>query len=366
MVATTARQRAIANENRQIDESRDRAIAAREAEQRKPRNALEAMAGRLNVSAGSLKNTLLSTVFKECRNDEEFVALCLVANEYKLNPLLKEIYAFPAKGGGITPMVSVDGWIRMMNEHPEFDGIEFDYHADANGEIEAIESIIFRKDRAHPVKTIEYLDECKGNTGPWNKSPLRMLRHRALIQGARIAFGFSGINADIEDSDFQNVTVLDATPKTLPSAKSLAEELDDGIPDFDKRGEHVDEETGEVLDHDSRGMTEVDEDTARQLDAGDDANDGTFDEEENPTAEEGPTQEQRRAEPAEEEEPAWVKVVRGTRGSIASAKTVQAIDAIERDWLNKVRPGVPDQAAIREVEQQITAKKKAFKAKAEG
>lgn len=358
-MSTTARSRAVANENRQIEVSEQRAIAARNAEQAKPRNALEAMAGRLNVSAGSLKNTLLATVFKECRSDEEFVALCLVANEYKLNPLLKEIYAFPAKGSGIVPMVSVDGWIRMMNEHPQFDGIEFDYHADENGDVEAIESIIFRKDRQHPIKTIEYLDECKGNSGPWNKSPLRMLRHRALIQGARIAFGFSGINADIEDGEYQAVTVLDAEPKTLPSAKSLAEELDDSIPNFDKREEQHDHYTGEVLQRDSRGMTNVDEETARQLDAG---NDGTL-AEDNPTAEEGPAQEQRgEANAGAEDQPAWVREVRGIRGSIAAAKTLKAIENIERDWVGRVMNGVSDDAVVRDVDKQIAAKKRALKA----
>ncbi|WP_414836262.1 recombinase RecT, partial [Escherichia coli] len=30
-------------------------------------------------------------------------------------------------------------------------------------------------------------------TGPWQSHPKRMLRHKAMIQCARLAFGFAGI-----------------------------------------------------------------------------------------------------------------------------------------------------------------------------
>lgn len=268
-----ARSIAIANENRQIDESTARAIAARES---KPRSALEALATRLQIQPAELKSTLVKTVFAGCRTESEFLALIIVSNEYGLNPLTKEIYAFPAKGGGVVPMVSIDGWIRIMNEHPQFDGIDFNYQLDDKGDVEAIESIIYRKDRSRPTKVLEWLDECKRNTDPWNKSPKRMLRHRALMQGARVAFGFSSIA--IEDDVFEGVyTEVPSLPQKneLPAQTGASKET-------------IDAETGEVFQTDSRGMTEVDEETARELDA----NDGTL-AEDNPTAEEGPDASQR-------------------------------------------------------------------------
>lgn len=349
MRTATARDRAIANENRQIEESQGRAIAARQAEQSRPRNALEAMANRLQVSPAALKNTLTATVFKGCRSEEEFIALCLVSNEYRLNPLLKEIYAFPTKGGGITPMVSVDGWIKLMHSHPNFDNIDFTDIADERGAIYAIEATIYRTDKQRPTKVIEYLDECRGDSGPWRKSPLRMLRHRALIQCARIAFGFSGISSDGDET----IDGGDITPiaKTLPSAQTIAEDLDDEIPNFDQG-------TGEVYPTDSRGMTEVDEETARQLDAG---NDGTLSDD-NPTAEEGPAPEQR-GEADDEEH--WVVAVRTTKASIVAAKTIKVLDAIERDWTNRVMNGVPDEAVIRSIDKDIANKRQALK-QAEG
>ncbi len=53
-----ARATAIANENRAIDQSVSRAVATREAEEQRPRTALESMAFRLKVTPSSLQNTL--------------------------------------------------------------------------------------------------------------------------------------------------------------------------------------------------------------------------------------------------------------------------------------------------------------------
>lgn len=317
----TVRTRAIAKETAAIEASQSRAIAAREAEA-KPRTALEAMASRLKVSPTILQNTLRSTVFSACRSNEEFVALVVVANEYGLNPLLKEIYAFPAKGGGLVPMVSVDGWIRIMNEHPAFDGIEFEYVNDEKGQTEAIESIIFRKDRAHPIKTIEYMDECKRATDPWKQSPRRMLRHRALIQGARIAFGFSGIASEGDEVEYGPVVDIEPQQaKSLPSHDELARELGDEIPSFDG-------ETGEILPTDSRGMTEVDEETARELDAGEGDQDG------GDTDAEGQPEQDEADNAKEPDEPPYAELVKRIKAGIASARTKPALAKVEAEYLN--------------------------------
>jgi hypothetical protein len=174
-------------------------------------SALSLMAGRFSVEPTKLLDTLKSTVFKGATNDE-LLALVVVSNEYGLNPLLKEIYAFPAKGGGIVPVVSVDGWIRMMNDHPQFDGLDFEWEREG-GKLISCTAIIHRKDRAHPTRVTEYLSECKRNTDPW-KMEHRMLRHKATIQGARVAFGFSGIMEE-DEADRMNGT-RDVTPAKVP------------------------------------------------------------------------------------------------------------------------------------------------------
>ena len=155
-----------------------------------------------------LVQVLKATAFKGEVSDAQMVALLTVANHYGLNPFTKELFAFPDKNNGIVPVVGVDGWSRIINSHPQFDGIEF-HHADefvtmpgAKPAPEWIECHIHRKDRSRPVVVREYLDEVyrapfKGKygdvTGPWQTHTKRFLRHKAMIQCARLAFGYGGI-----------------------------------------------------------------------------------------------------------------------------------------------------------------------------
>ena len=333
-----ARTSAYAREARQIDESQSRAIAARQAEQARPRNALELMASRLNLEPNALKNTLVKTAFKGCNNEAEFVALIAVANEYQLNPMLKEIYAFPAKGGGIVPMVGYDGWVKLMNSHPQFDGIEYIDHLDSKGNLYAIECVIHRKDRSHPIKLMELLDECKRGTEPWKLMPSRMLRNRVTCQAARLAFGFTGIASD-GDEDMIDGGVI--TAQSVPTRQTLAQELDDEIPNFDKQ-------TGEVFEKDATGRSVEDEETARALDAGYDPSEADI-AEETAQAIDGPL-------PEHDDKPAWFDHVAKIRAGLAAAKTKTYVAEINAEY-EKSRAALPDDV-VAELDGLVTAARK--------
>ncbi len=165
---------------------------------------MNALAAKLECDPQKLMPMLKKTVFATCRTDEEFMAMCMVANTYGLNPILKEVYAFPGKNGSVMPIVGVDGWIKLMNANPAFDGIDFEEGADH------CTATIYRKDRAHPVRATEWLTECMGTTEPWKRWPRRMLRHKAMIQCARIAFGFGGIYDEDEARRIDEAAAADA------------------------------------------------------------------------------------------------------------------------------------------------------------
>jgi len=147
------------------------------------------LAKRLDIAAGGeeLVSVLKATAFKGPASDAQMTALMVVANQYGLNPWTKEIYAFPDKNNGIVPVVGVDGWARIINTHQQFDGMDFETTD------EGCTCTIYRKDRSHPIKITEYMSECKRDVGPWKSHPRRMLRHKAMIQCARLAFGYVGI-----------------------------------------------------------------------------------------------------------------------------------------------------------------------------
>lgn len=135
-----------------------------------------------------LYQVLKCTAFKGDVSDAQLSALLIVAKQYGLNPWTKEIYAFPDKNNGIVPVVGVDGWSRIINSNPMFDGMDFAQDADS------CTCTIYRKDRSHPIKVTEWMAECKRpSVKPWESHPYRMLRHKAMIQCARLAFGFVGI-----------------------------------------------------------------------------------------------------------------------------------------------------------------------------
>ena len=173
-----------------------------------------------------LYKVLKTTAFKGEVSDAQLSALLIIADQYRLNPWTKEIYAFPDKGS-IVPVVGVDGWSRIINSNVNFDGIEFEESP------ESCTCVIYRKDRSHPIKVTEWLSECKRpGVKPWETHPKRMLRHKAMIQCARIAFGFGGIY-DSEEAEqiIENnggyakqinpetgeITSKPATPKVLPT-----------------------------------------------------------------------------------------------------------------------------------------------------
>ena len=153
-------------------------------------------AGKHGLDQGTMVNALIDTIFPQGNNPpnrSQVFALCIVAQKYDLDPFLKQIYAFPAKGGGIIPIVSVDGWYALMNKNPHYDGCTAELILADNGRVVGCKATVHRKDRAHPIEVTELVSECSTGSGPWTKSPGRMIRHRAICQAARIAFSLSGI-----------------------------------------------------------------------------------------------------------------------------------------------------------------------------
>ncbi len=175
------------------------------------RSLVDSMASRYDMEPAAFVSAIKATVIKGDCSNEQFAAFLMVAKEYKLNPLTKEIYAFPDRGG-IQPIVSIDGWMNLINSHPQFDGMEFQDSNGDDGKLYSVECRIYRKDRARPVSVIEYMSECFRQIDPWKKWPNRMLRHKAAIQAARYAFGFSGI---MEPDEYDRMKDVSPPVKTV-------------------------------------------------------------------------------------------------------------------------------------------------------
>lgn len=139
--------------------------------------------------------------------DAQMLALLVVADQYDLNPFTREIFALVDKNKNVVPVVSVDGWVRIVQNHPAYMGHEFVYSETVNKtphgdkmSYEWIACAMKRRGFDSPLEVREYFDEVychpRGQNqtyGPWQTHPKRMHRHKAYVQSARMAFGFAGI-----------------------------------------------------------------------------------------------------------------------------------------------------------------------------
>ena len=199
----------------------------------------------MGTDGSDLIETLKATAFKGEVTNAQMTALMVVANQYCLNPWTKEIYAFPDKNNGIVPVVGVDGWARIINDNPQFDGMEFAQSDEmvrmpgANSDAPTwIECAMYRKDRTRPVIIREYLDEAyrepfKGKfgpvIGPWQTHPKRFLRHKAMIQCARLAFGFGGI---YDHDEAERITERDMGAAEVVSSRPAQAAAPAALPDY--------------------------------------------------------------------------------------------------------------------------------------
>lgn len=183
------------------------------------RKLLQQLADRYGVEPDVFERTVSAVAMPNPHTREELVSCLIVANEHDLNPLTKEIHFMRAKTGQIQPIVGIDGWVKKLNGHPQFNGFEFEQQWSKDGtKLVAVTCKIYRKDRDYPIVATEFMSECirlpGQGKGPnaWVMTPSRMLRHRALMQCARYAVGFGGV-MDLDEFERWQAEMKDITPR---------------------------------------------------------------------------------------------------------------------------------------------------------
>ncbi len=153
------------------------------------------------------KNVITSALFKDkAPKDGELDHIINMCESFQLNPALGMLYLKRDMMDNIYPTLTVDGWYKLVNDHPDSDGYEFVENpalvelplgVGQNQPSYCFESIgckIYRKGRKHAPVVHEYVNECFNPfNDAWYSHPKRMLRHKAFSQAARIVFNFSGI-----------------------------------------------------------------------------------------------------------------------------------------------------------------------------
>lgn len=154
------------------------------------------------------------------------VQLLRMASKHLLDPLSDEISIIETKEG-FQPFITIDGWAKLMNQHPQYAGMSLREPNETNSQLPAwMECTIYRNDRILPVVVKEYLEEVMTNHPSWQQMPRRMLRHRVIQQCARLAFGISAQEiAIVENKQTSNTKILKSNSTEKNRTKQLKEIL---------------------------------------------------------------------------------------------------------------------------------------------
>ena len=180
----------------------------------------------------------------------------------------------------------------------------------------------------------------KGNArvskGPWEDWFGEMARKTVMRRHSKTLPMSGDIIVDVEGREFEAAASASRLLSVEPDAPV-------SLPD---RDEQFDPETGELPTDPQTGMTEVDEETARALDAG----------------EEGRTDEQYGDQhDGADDRPMWQRIADKARNDAEGAESKAVIDLVNKNWLN-ARVTVEDESEelARQIDKVISDKRKAL------
>ena len=151
--------------------------------------ALKCAAQTVGMTPASL--TTWFSQYPQLSETTQETCLRLIA-EYRLNPRADEIDLIQFEEGRWQVFITVNGWAKLINAHPAFCGIEFSEASELEEGVPLwMGCTIYRTDRIKPIVIREYFAEMKTEHAAWQQMPRRMLRHRAMQQCARLAFGIT-------------------------------------------------------------------------------------------------------------------------------------------------------------------------------
>jgi phage recombination protein Bet len=118
--------------------------------------------------------------------DNEFLLFAEMVKATGLNPVTKEVWAIKA-GGRLQMMTGINGFLRIANAHPAYDGMEVEFERDGDKIISATAKV-YRKDRRFPSVATAFMSEYAKQSPIWKTMPSIMLSKCAKSLALREAF----------------------------------------------------------------------------------------------------------------------------------------------------------------------------------
>lgn len=163
--------------------------------------------GGLSEQFGLAPADMLQTVKSMCgcqgASDAHFAGLMMTAKSLGLNPVMRELWLMPLQKGP-TVVISADGYYRFLQRaladgtltrHEYSDEWRLDPNfppklAEKDGKFKRCGVVtLWRKGDERPRVYVEWLDEVRRKTQPWDQNTARMLKHKSYSQALRVELG---------------------------------------------------------------------------------------------------------------------------------------------------------------------------------
>ena len=222
-------------------------------------NILETLAEKAGVTSEKYLKALRSVAFATAKEItvEEMMSVLIIAKKLDLDPFAREIYAIPGRQGQpIQPVISYDGWMKVLLRQPTYDGMEIipsDTKIRPDGMDRDVhewcEVIIYDKTRTHPLRVREYFEEVTrarkilGKNGkwildpknPWVQMPWRMLRNKTVIQAVRNNYAVGGFDEVLSEDDLDSETQTGDIHESVAKAQAEAKVTRPGYPTIENK-----------------------------------------------------------------------------------------------------------------------------------
>jgi len=126
--------------------------------------------------------------------DSQFRMFAEVCKATGLNPWLREIWFVPNVG----VMAGRDGYLRIANDHPQFDGMSTVVERDDQGIPIKATCSVWRKDRAHPITCEAFYNEYRKSSQVWQTYKSAMISKVAEVLALKRSFSINGIVTEEE------------------------------------------------------------------------------------------------------------------------------------------------------------------------
>ena len=187
------------------------------------------------------KQVIRNTLAKDA-NKGEFEMFMHLAKTYQLDPFQKEIF-FWKYSGDTTIMTSRDGYLKIANRHPEFNGMDsgviypgdtFEKKKDGvkhelnvenlNKRPVGAYAVVYRNDREQPTIVVVPFNDYNKDSKVWNNYPTAMIQKVAESMALKRAFSVSGLvskeemeteqtpDYDNPYNNYNNAPTKDVTP----------------------------------------------------------------------------------------------------------------------------------------------------------